>query len=221
MAKQSWITPDMLGEYAESEYAQVSIETASWILWALSGKKYSGITTTTEVYFDTPQTEAIRHGFTVPRAYNRPANTRIRLTGFPVLAIESVADGQGKLLDPSEYYLTNHATLHITRPLYSDLVITYTYGSMPPLAGIYAARALALQFIHNYEDDGQCVLPSRVTSVSRQDISYVMLDQQDFLAELRTGVYEVDLFLKSVNPDSARVRSKVFSPSVRRGRRTS
>jgi hypothetical protein len=36
---------------------------------------------------------------------------------------------------------------------------------------------------------------------------------------MRTGVYAVDLFLKSVNPDGARRRSKVFSPDVPRARR--
>jgi hypothetical protein len=36
---------------------------------------------------------------------------------------------------------------------------------------------------------------------------------------MRTGVYAVDLFLKSVNPDGAKRRSKVFSPDVPRARR--
>jgi hypothetical protein len=221
VSKINWVNPDMLGKYAESEYAQQAIEIASWILWALSGKRYSGFSTVTEVYADLAKTEELRYGFTVPRNLPRSETTRIRLTGFPVLSVESVADGAGRVIPASEYYLTNHTTLHLNQPVHTDLQVTYTYGSMPPLAGIYAARALALQFIHSYEDDGDCTLPTRVTSVSRQDISYVMLDQQDFLADLRTGVYEVDLFLKSVNPDAARVRAKVFSPSVRRGRRTS
>ena len=39
------------------------------------------------------------------------------------------------------------------------------------------------------------------------------------IAELRTGLYAVDLFLKSVNPDSARAKARVFTPDVPRGRR--
>jgi hypothetical protein len=47
------------------------------------------------------------------------------------------------------------------------------------------------------------------------------LDNQDFLDDLKTGVYAVDLFLRSVNPDKARVKSKVFSVDIPRGRRRS
>jgi hypothetical protein len=39
------------------------------------------------------------------------------------------------------------------------------------------------------------------------------------IRDRRTGVYAVDLFLKSVNPDGAKRRSKVFSPDVPRARR--
>jgi hypothetical protein len=62
-------------------------------------------------------------------------------------------------------------------------------------------------------------LPQRVTSISRQGVSYTLLDSQDFIEELKTGIYAVDLFLKSVNPDKARARSRVFSPDVPRARR--
>jgi hypothetical protein len=36
---------------------------------------------------------------------------------------------------------------------------------------------------------------------------------------MRTGIYMVDLFLKSTNPDKARAKARVFSPDVPRGRR--
>jgi hypothetical protein len=50
-------------------------------------------------------------------------------------------------------------------------------------------------------------------------VSYTLLDSQDFIDELRTGIYAVDLFLKSVNPDKARAKARVFSPDVPRARR--
>jgi hypothetical protein len=37
---------------------------------------------------------------------------------------------------------------------------------------------------------------------------------------MRTGLYAVDLFLKSVNPDRARAKSRVFSPDMPRARRS-
>ena len=58
-----------------------------------------------------------------------------------------------------------------------------------------------------------------MTSISRQGVSYTVLDSQDFIDELRTGIYAIDLFLKTANPDKARARSRVFSPDMPRARR--
>jgi hypothetical protein len=82
-----------------------------------------------------------------------------------------------------------------------------------------AARKLAIEFARLWSGDADCELPQRVTSVSRQGVSYTILDNQEFIEELRTGLYEIDLFLKVVNPDNARRKSKVFSPDQPRARR--
>jgi hypothetical protein len=82
-----------------------------------------------------------------------------------------------------------------------------------------AARTLAIEFAKLWSGDDDCALPQRVTSISRQGVSYTLLDSQDFIDDLRTGVYAVDLFLKSSNPDKARRRSRVFSPDSPRARR--
>jgi hypothetical protein len=87
------------------------------------------------------------------------------------------------------------------------------------MAGRMAARTLALEFAKLWAGDDDCALPQRITSVSRQGVSYTILDQQDFIDELKTGLYAVDLFLKSVNPDKARAKAKVFSPDTPRARR--
>jgi hypothetical protein len=87
--------------------------------------------------------------------------------------------------------------------------------------GKMAARTLAIEFCKLWNNDDDCALPQRVTSISRQGVSYTLLDNQDFIAEMRTGIYAVDLFLKSTNPDGARTKSRVFSPDVPRGRRSS
>ena len=60
--------------------------------------------------------------------------------------------------------------------------------------------------------------PQRVTQVSRQGMSWTLLDPQDFLDKGRTGIYQVDLFLSTVNPRRRRLRSRVFSPDVPRGK---
>jgi hypothetical protein len=45
-----WITPEELGDYAETEFAYEAAKSASYLLWSLSGRKYSGVTTVTERY---------------------------------------------------------------------------------------------------------------------------------------------------------------------------
>jgi hypothetical protein len=51
-------------------------------------------------------------------------------------------------------------------------------------------------------------------------VSYTLLDSQDFIDEMRTGLYAIDLFLKSVNPDKARAKARVFSTDTPRARRS-
>lgn len=70
-----------------------------------------------------------------------------------------------------------------------------------------------------WNNDDDCQLPQRITSVSRQGVSYTILDSQEFIDDLRTGLYVVDMFLKSVNPDKARAKARVFTPDVPRARR--
>jgi hypothetical protein len=128
----------------------------------------------------------------------------------------------GQILDPNSYYLVDHSTIHIkagTPWTPCNVEITYAYGVPVPTAGKMAARKLAIEFARLWAGDEMCELPQRVTSVSRQGVSYTILDNQEFIEELRTGLYEIDLFLKTVNPDNARRKSKVFSVDTPRARK--
>ena len=227
-----WVTPEELGDYAESDYAYDAAKTASYLLWGMSGRKFSGITTVTERYvssFDpylrtsgstlsySPvlidgQVQNIQSGGLLNRfGYNQDfqgdgtsSASRLRLRGRKVVKIHSVRDLNGEIIDPSKYYLAEHSTL-VGVPgsgwFSSRVEVTYTYGSPPPTAGRAAARVLATELVKLYEGDDTCALPQRVTSISRQGVSYTLLDSQDFIDELRTGIYAIDLFLKTANPD--------------------
>lgn len=199
----------------------------------MSGRKFSGSITITEKYGKkVPQIEALLANLNIashsldsiyhqfPEFADQFHNT-IRLRGKPVTAIVNiVAVESGIEISSSRFTLENHSTLVFDTWLTEELEVTYTYGKMPPAAGKMAARALATQFSLAWGDrSDECTLPDRVVSVNRQNVSWVLLDNQDFISDLRTGVYAVDLFLKSVNPDRATQRSKVFSPDIKRGRR--
>lgn len=243
-----WVTPEELEAYSTSDYAYEACKNASYLLWGMSGRKYSGITTVTERYVSSydpylrsggsslTYTPVLVDGNVVNIAsggFNRyadddfqgdgtSANSRVRLRGRKVIKIHTLRDLDGNIIDPSKYYLADHSTvLGVPGAGWSpsQVEVTYTYGTPPPSAGRSAARILATELVKLYEGDDTCALPQRVTAVSRQGVSYTILDNQDFIDELRTGLYAVDLFLKTANPDKARARSRVFSPDQPRARR--
>lgn len=240
-----WITPEELGPYAETEFAYEAAKAASYALWALSGRKFSGITTVTETYVCAAR--AYRYGASTRNyraelinggVYNIQSDTidfynditsdgispssRLHLRGTPVTKIHTVRNRAGQVIDPSKYYLVDHGVLQAQPGVAwgpCNLEVTYSYGTEPPTMGKMAARTLAMEFAKLWNNEDDCALPQRVTSISRQGISYTLLDNQDFLQEMRTGIYAIDLFLKSTNPDKARAKAKVFSPDVARARR--
>ena len=243
-----WVDTDELGTYAESDYAYDAVKTASYIMWGLSGRKFTGTTTVTERYvsmydpylragggrFDyTPtlingQVENIPTGNQARYSHHdflgdgTSSYQRVRLRGRKVVKVHNLRDGNGEIIDPTTYYLADHSVLYGTPNASwtaANVEVTYTYGSPPPQAGRAAARLLATELVKLYENDDTCALPQRVTSIVRQGVTYTVLDNQDFIDELKTGIYAVDLFLRVANPDKARARSRVFSPDVPRARR--
>jgi len=245
MGTSLWIQPSELGAYADTEYAQEAAETASYLMWAMSGRKYTGEVTVTERYVCAkrayrmgPSSKNYYGTLIAGEVYNIPITdfqeyaelvsdglspeSRIRLRGRPVTKIHTVRTRDGRILDPSSYYLVDHSVIQAAAGVPwtpCNVEITYTYGSSVPAAGKMAARTLAMEFCKLWNGDDDCALPQRVTSISRQGVSYTLLDSQDFIEEMRTGLYAVDLFLKTVNPDKARAKSRVFSPDVPRARR--
>lgn len=249
MTTNLWTNVEELGEFANSDYAYDAIKTASYMLWTLSGRKFSGVTTVTERYTCTYDPHlrlgasslnyypALINGEVVNfpggsmgrgasheiMADGTSTHAKLRLRGRKVIKIHTVRNIDGTIIPSNEYFLQDHSILQGT-PICSWLAcnveVTYTYGTPPPTAGRAAARILATELVKLYEGDDTCALPQRVTSVARQGVSYTILDNQDFIDELKTGIYAVDLFLRSSNPDKARARARVFSPDMPRARRT-
>ena len=245
MSNNLWIQPDELGDFAYTEFSEEAARVASYMLWAMSGRKFTGETTVTERYTCTlrnnrmgPSSKTNSPVLFGGDVYNIPSgdydeyseltadgmspDSRIRLRGRPITKVHAIRNRTGQILDPGQYYLVDHSTIHIkagTAWTPCNTEITYSYGTPVPIAGKMAARKLAIEFARLWSGDEGCELPQRVTSVSRQGVSYTILDNQEFIDELRTGLYEIDLFLKVTNPDNSRRRSKVFSPDQPRARR--
>jgi hypothetical protein len=144
----------------------------------------------------------------------------LRLRGGPVLSVASLKIGE-TTLDLADYDIYDYSFVAAPNRcwgLCDDATVTYTFGAQPPALGRIAAKAMADQYVMAMVGDEECALPQRVTQISRQGMSWTLLDPQDFLDKGRTGIYQVDLFLTTVNPDGARLRSRVFSPDMMRGK---
>lgn len=100
--------------------------------------------------------------------------------------------------------------------------VEYTYGVMPPAMGVRAAAALGCQLALSCAEPNSddCALPERVTSITRQGVSMVVIDPFDFLDDGKTGIYEVDLFLKAANPGRLARPAVVLTPDQFRRVRT-
>ena len=232
-----WVQPSELGDMSNSEYAEEACRVASYLMWAMSGRKFFGTGTTTERYIrntigtmpglSTKTNIAmlykgeVRNVMLYAQEWTSP-EARIRLRARPVTEIHTVRLDNGTVISPKDYVLVDNSTIQFyNATLWNpyNVEITYSYGTPPPVAGKMAARTLAREFAKLWAGDEDCALPRRVTSISRQGVSYTLLDSQDFIDDIKTGVYEVDLFLKTANPAKASQRSRVFSVDVPRGRR--
>lgn len=91
--------------------------------------------------------------------------------------------------------------------------VTYTFGSAPPSGGVAAAAELACELALSCTG-GNCRLPKRVQSITRQGVTIALLDSFDVFERGMTGLPAVDLWLKSVNPHGISRRAKVVSPDT-------
>lgn len=151
----------------------------------------------------------------VRELYPVPVSGRIQLHGRPVRAVVSVKNYD--TADDIDFTLTRagHLLLDgwsngcVSGAAVRQLDVTYEYGSEPSKLLNRAIYALAAEFDLADNNDGNCRLPERVTSVNRQGVSWTLIDPQDFLDNGRTGIYEVDLAMRAIGSNRARVR--VFS----------
>lgn len=231
-----WLSLDDL-DSPNDAYAEYAIDSASFMLWALSGRKYSsGVAKEQYVcsQFDVPAgctwetPSSFTDGYTGVRAYIVPNHlvqtgqrygTRFRLRRQPVRRIREVSIG-GQILPSASYAIRDSSQLVIDSDHCSGLcdgpLVTYDYGTQPPSAGKLAAIALANELIKDL-NGMECQLPSNVTSINRQGLSIEVYDTQDFLDKGKIGVPAVDRFIAIANPSGAKKPARVVNPDMPRG----
>jgi hypothetical protein len=97
--------------------------------------------------------------------------------------------------------------------------VTATYGEDVPEGAALAMGELACEIVK--AGSGQdCRLPAGVTQLVRQGVTIQYPDVGQLLTEGRTGLYLVDLFLASENPNGLKSRARVYSVDRPLHRRT-
>jgi hypothetical protein len=95
--------------------------------------------------------------------------------------------------------------------------VTYLRGLAVPDALANAYATLSCEFARACLGL-PCRLPGRVSSLSRQGLTVSMVDVQELLKYGLTGIYEVDLVIRSINPQSLFGRTRMWSPELQEGR---
>jgi hypothetical protein len=94
-----------------------------------------------------------------------------------------------------------------------SFVIVYQPGELVPLAGQIAAGLLACEFAKLCVG-ADCALPQQLASLSRNGVEVQVVDPASLLENGLTGIAQVDLWIRSVNPHQRPSRTRVLSPDV-------
>ena len=95
----------------------------------------------------------------------------------------------------------------------TDFEIDITYGEpLPPGANVFAGQ-LAWEYLKACNPSlGECELPERVVSVTRQGTTLNLIDPQDFINEGLTGLTSVDIWVNALNPQRLQRRAYAVNP---------
>lgn len=206
MLRGAWAFVDDLDERRRSKLSDdewpAVLMAASELLYAYSGRLWSG------TFADRAEVEPLpcpprRHLGALGRPgfypHRRPYSDVVRLPGDPVVEVVSATDARGaavphRLLAPDRVERTDG------RGWRPGTVIEYRHGLPPPEAGVQAVLTYAYELARARSSDKGCRLPEAVQSVTRQAVTYTIVDRANAAASSRTGLPEVDQWLQSVNP---------------------
>lgn len=94
-----------------------------------------------------------------------------------------------------------------------SFAVTYQRGKPVPRAGQLAAGLLAAEFAKACAG-ADCALPQQLASLSRNGVEVQVVDPQSLLDNGLTGISQVDLWIRAVNPYSRPARTRVLSPDI-------
>lgn len=225
----AWAQPSELPAGVQDLHTEdtwcVILSLASDILWAASGRRWRNVQASETVTLDQPERGCGRdtpwwgRGWWLagwqPVAVLPGEPHRVRLPRPDVTAITAaVVDGvtlDGGYRRDGNWAVRTDGKGWPAGPGRTE--ITISFGRLVPAGGRLAAIALAAELGKAWAGKS-CALPARVTSVTRQGVTYEALESLEFLKEGLTGLYGVDAWIRQVNPTGARQSGRVWSPDI-------
>lgn len=92
--------------------------------------------------------------------------------------------------------------------------VTYVRGVAVPAAANVAAGIYAFEWLKGHTGNPQSRLPSRTREAARAGVSVSMIAPEALAAAGLTGIPEVDVFIRTVNPGRMTVPPVLWSPEV-------
>lgn len=205
-----------LSDPAEQQALDDKLAIATYLLWLRTGRRWPGV-----------QTDSVRPAGGSCGGCGRLSGGRgghvseIRLPGYPVLSIVEVWV-DGVLVDPDEYRVDDNRWLvrfnpdpgddrhdgwpccqRMDRELTEDATfgVVYTWGGLPPAAGVAAAKRLGceLHLASDPDTASSCKLPIGVVrSITRQGVSIEIGQTIDLDS---CGLPEVTMWLAAEDAD--------------------
>lgn len=135
------------------------------------------------------------------------------VNGIVINAADYRVDNRDKLVGLNGQCFPRCQDMNLESPAEGTFQVTYQRGVPVPVAGQIAAGLLACEFIKACTG-GDCRLPGNLQSLSRNGVEVQMIDPTDDLAAGLTGIPDVDLWVRSVNPNKLARRMRVSSPDL-------
>lgn len=222
---------------ADSHRVAEAVDTAVAVLWALTGRRFGlrpvearpcpvspanrcGVLTPgpgwgrfldSGVARGMPTCESVRCHYTGAVVLPGPVH---ELLGFVVDGVEVALDSlvregdrvwrRGGLPWPDQ-------RLDLPSGVEGTWSIRYMRGVPVPAGGAHVVGVLAAEF-YAVCTGGRCRLPRRVQQVQRQGVTVTMVDPSDIYATGATGLPEVDVWVRAMNPNRLMEPSVVWAP---------
>lgn len=184
--------------------ARVAVDTATEILWALTGRQFGVCRVEHQVGVEECVTckPTLRDG--VWRNIDVGGEDCVRVVlPPPVASVVSVVGADGEEMEFRQ--LGDSVVVVGGRPR----TVVYDRGVVPPAHAGYMVGRLAAERFLQCVDPKRCQLPRYTTSVQRQGVSVQMANPAEVIARGLTGLVDVDTWIKAVNPEGLAEDSEV------------